>query len=863
MQTLNIWGWDSGLQKNTKPFFIKDDAFQNLENAYVYRKEVRKREGAKVAGRLRRVLINVTNNQSGAPMTFTIPGAGSGTISLLLTLYGPTGSETAPQVEIGYTGSSNIITFDPGGVNETIFTDTLGTGILTVTGAVGKFTSNAWINYATGVITANFNGVGAGNVVNVTFTQLKYYPFLPVMGITTRDTTDINQEQTIFFDTKYAYIYTAGGFEEFIPGTTWNGTDSDFFWTANYRGSDTQTRLFFETNFVNDAGSPMRYTDATTWTTFQPQINAAGTQFIFTSRLIVPYYGRLLCLNTIEGVDRGTAINYYNRVRFSQLGNPVAADAFHSDVFGKGGFIDAPINEEIISAQFYKNVLIVFFERSTWRLQYVGEYGLPFVWERISSDFGSESTFSTVLFDSGVLAIGDKAIVTSSGSDVARIDLDIPDTVFDIQNVEKGPNRVQSGRQFQKEVVYWSYVKAYEGSIYPNRILLYNYRNNTYANFRITVTAIGSFPLTEGITWDRTDIYWDNETVLWDSFLQTFTPAIGLGNQHGFIHVLGYDAQGTAALSNIDANDQESLSVTNVVVTDVVTLTVPNHNLEDEEWIYLSGLKYVINTSPYIAGSTNLNDKIYQIKIDPTDPVNKFILSRWDLGTQEADFNFGVGNTGDYAGHGLVALLSNIVIQTKDFFPLKQQGQYIKTSSLGFLMDSTPNLNIGVNMIMNTNVNAQGNISAGNKDIETTNTKTGLVLAATQSNPCIINSPDHCLLDGDTVIFNNMEGLTELNGNEYVITLVTTDTFSIPVDSSAFGVYLGEGNWVQTNQEYFTLSGQYVWHQFYANCYGQFLSIEMKYNNDQMSQLFTHQQDFVVNALQLNFLPGGRNIFGK
>jgi hypothetical protein len=81
---------------------------------------------------------------------------------------------------------------------------------------------------------------------------------------------------------------------------------------------------------------------------------------LLTAEILVSYYGRLLALDVWEAPDNAgspdisQAKEYYNRCRFSQIGSPIASDAWQSNVFGKGGFIDAPVNEKIISATFLK-----------------------------------------------------------------------------------------------------------------------------------------------------------------------------------------------------------------------------------------------------------------------------------------------------------------------------------------------------------------------------------------------------------------------------------------------------------------------------------------------------------------------------
>jgi hypothetical protein len=839
MQTIDISGFRSGAQiRNKKPFLIVDDAFQALKNAYVWREEVKKREGLQFIGRFRRVGISV------AGLTLNINAGQSVNLISALSL------EATANIE---PGSINIV----GAIDGTTYTDPLGNGVLVATGGTG---TGGTINYVTGVLT-----ITAGGGQNITGT-FNYFPGLPAMGIWVREIAGINDEQTVWFDTKYAYINVGGDFQEFIAGATWDSTDSDFFWATNYQGSDSSLRLFFVTNFINDAGSPMRYSDGATWTTFAPLVSAANT--LWTARILIPYYGRLLALNTYEGAtaDQAGASNFFARCRFSQIGDPTQTtpgqEAWRSDIFGKGGFVDAPTNEEIISATFYKNTLIVQFERSTWRLQYVGEYGIPFIWERISSDFGSESTFSPVLFDSGVLAVADKAIVGATGGDVKRIDLDIPDTVYDFLNTNDGPKRVQGIRDFRKELVYWCYPDIntlYNGQYFPNQTVLYNYRNNTYAFFRNNITCFGNFQYDANVTWDRLDVFWDNYNVGWDDVNQANMPLIVSGNQQGFAHFYGYPDVEALSDSTIDAMDQESLAVSAVTVTsnvDVV-LTIKNHNLQSDEIIYLADLVYVNGTS---AGSTTLNDTIYMVQYVDIDNVRIFA---WNQPNKEFVQNFPVTNVGDYFGGGVVALFPRPYIETKDFNPAKQVGQNILSNQIDFLFDASAPASMNIKLKMNTTLAAQANMIVGNQNIEQANSKTGYIQNVTLANPCVIISQNHGLLTGDEISPQQVGGTTQLNSNNYVVTFIDVNTFSLNVDSTAFTPYTTGGYWTQSKQQFYTLSSQYSWHRFFANAYGQYMSVILTHNDEQMAQLSTHQQNFVLNAMKIYFRAAGTNIFGK
>lgn len=842
LQPIPIIGYDAqgGLQKNKKPLLIPEQAFSQLFNAYVYREQVKKREGLRLLGRLTRIF-------SGSSIGLT--GASPWTFNIYSTIVPAITGEPDAQIVPG----TVVITL----AGPIVFTDQ-GDGTLTSPTPGNSGT----INYTTGSVTLTHTA-GAGVAATI---SLSYNPDLPVMGIPTREIATINDEQTIWFDTKYAYIWNGTSFQEFIPGTTWGGTNSDFFWATNYRGVNPEDRLFFVTNFVNDAADPIRYTDGTTWTSFAPAVDT--TRFLFQARILIPYFGRLLALNVWEGTAIGASVNIFNRCRFSQIGNPVAADAWRSDQFGKGGFLDAPTNEAIIGATFLNNTLIVFFEITTWQLRYVGEYGLPFIWERIASDFGSESTFSTVLFNENVLAVGNRAIIGANGNNVSRIDLQIPDQVFLFQNQNEGVKRVHGIRNFQKEVVYWCYADSSTESspgtptVFPNRVLLYNYRNDTYAIFRDNVTAFGTFQSSTDITWDSQTIFWDDENVTWDDFdTQSRFPLIVSGNQQGFVHYYQYSGPQGSGILPID--EQPSLYISDVTFSaGILSLTIPDHNLTTGEIIIITDLLFADNATN-LPVSTDLNDKIYRVTVTSPDIV---ALSKWDFETNGYFTNFSFTpdlTTNHYIGGGQLAILQNIIADTKDFNPYQTQGTQAKISYIDFLMDVPDSPDPGV------------------------------ITGASQSDPCIITSPTHGLFSGQMVTIRFVNGMTELNTSAYYrITVIDANNFSIGIDSTDFNAYVSGGVWIllgagmtvelflnsspsifgnllvgnkelKTTQTppFYGPASLYAWYRFYASCNGQYIRVRMTFDDILMNTLTTHQQEWILNGMNLWARPSTRNLF--
>jgi hypothetical protein len=834
LQQIYIGGSSAGLQTNVKPFLLPDQAFQNLENAYVWRERVKKRQGLQLLGRLRRVLtVQSLGNSGASPWTFNIYS------TLVPAITGEPNAQIQPGSVLVAIG---LVTFQDNGDG-------------TLTGSLPG--NSGTINYSTGTVTlTTTQPAGTPSLIN-----FNYYPSLPVMGITTQEIANVNEEQTIFFDTKYAYVYSSG-FSEFISGTTWNGSDSDFFWFTNYRGVTPDIRLMFVTNFLNNASNPIRYTDGVTWTTFNPIIAdnppSAAQSRLYQALILIPYYGRLLALNTWEGTSAGGyagASNFFNRCRFSQIGDPTdQVTGWRSDVFGRGGFIDAPTNEAIVSAIFYKNTLIVYFERSTWQLRYQGEYGLPFLWERISSDFGCDSTFSSVLFDDGVVTVGDKAITASSGVDVKRVDLQIPDLVFNFKNSNDGRERVQGIRDFQRELVFWTYVDSEASGAnqyFPNKVLVYNYRNNTYAIFRENITAFGTFQNPTPVTWNSQDVTWNSQDYTWDDpDEQSLFPLIVSGNQQGYIHYYGYTTP-----------DEPSLAIQGITFspndTTPVQLTIINHNLFQTDSSDPQNMPEIIYvTGSLFSGSDpGINNQIFAVQFVDENTIS---LAQWN-GTAYQDYiNQSVST---YIGGGQVTLFPRLNVITKDFNPYQNKGIQTKISYIDFLTDATVGSSMSVNLFMNSSLAVKANLLVGNQAVETYLNNNGLITAATNANPCQITSPDHALQNGTTIIINSVGGMTQLNGNTYTVSIVDNNNFTIDVDSTAFGVYTSGGKWNALSSPFYVPESNIAWHRFFATATGQFLSIQMTYDDELMNDLDTHRETWVLNAFTLYVRPGGKTIF--
>lgn len=630
-----------GLQSDLKPYAIPDNAFADLNNAYVFRGRVRKRFGSKlmigtdaqISGLEQiqsRLKINVGTTNGVGALAGTVPGA------VALGVFGQ-----------AFSVGANFFTVSQPGTPATMLTTGLGTGTFNTTNGA-------------------FSIVGAP-----IFATVYFYPGLPVMGLVTYEKPETSTEDVIAFDTQFAYQFGNNGWER-MGTALWTGSNSQFFWGANWNGLTSSDIYLFVTNY--NAGSDLtdsdtiQYWDGSTWTSFNPGFSSSvATNTVVTARIIIPFKDRLVLLNVVEntGVGPGTNARYVNRCRFSWNGSPVDSTAFYEDVPGKGGYIDAPTKEAIITAQFLKDRLIVYFEASTWELAYTGNQILPFVWQRINTELGAESTFSQVPFDKVVLGVGNVGIHACNGSNVERIDDKIPDEVFNIHNDNNGIERVAGIRDYYTEMVYWTFPSQDRDSSYPfnNKVLTYNYKNGNWAFNDDSITAFGYWQTVAagtslGLSWSQATMTWNQANNSWTSgTLQAKFRNVIAGNQQGYVFIIDPEL----------SVNSPSLQITNLVYSSFLGTAIfsIDHNLKVGDYVKIENAQ----------GVTSLNGLIRQVV---SVLSGSFVID-----------TLGDTITGTYTGGGTIRRVTPIDFKTKQYNFYSDQGRNAYISRLDCFVDRT------------------------------------------------------------------------------------------------------------------------------------------------------------------------------
>ena len=425
------------------------------------------------------------------------------------------------------------------------------------------------------------------------------------------------------------------------------------------------------------------------WVNFAPPLTALTTSiddtpaakyYLVGALIILSFKDRLLFFSPTIQTSVGSPITLTDVVIWSWNGTPYYTDpvpaeqtsdptAYYVDQTGKGGWLSAGISQPILTVTNNEDVLLVGFGgvgRKT-RFVYTGNDLQPFLFFNINSELPSSSTFSAVTLDKGAIDIGAYGITMTDQQSCQRVDLQIPDSVFQVQALNNGLQRVNAVRDFYKEWIYFCYPLFGSAWKFPTQTLLYNYRDNTWGVQYENFTAHGTYRAVKKKTWATLPFKtWATWREPWNSGSGSPQfPSVIAGNPQGFILIKGIGT-GEGISGNISA-------ITNSSGNTQVTST--NHCVRIGDYLFFQSA----------IGYTALNEQIG--KVIAVVDANNFVV----------DIAY---TSGTYLGLGVFSRLSQPLLQTKQFPVYWDQGRQVRLSCQKYLMDFTANSQVTVNIYL-------------------------------------------------------------------------------------------------------------------------------------------------------------------
>jgi hypothetical protein len=423
-----------------------------------------------------------------------------------------------------------------------------------------------------------------------------------------------------------------------------------------------------------------------------------GLYYLVGARMIVPYKDYLLFIGVVVQTSTvGSQVYLQDTIVYSQNGTPyytasftgsvtssatvfspvltpinqtATANAYFEDITGYGGNYSTGLNQPIISASPNEDTIILGYTNKQVRLIYTGDGINPFNTFIVNSEYGTSSTFSAITMDRGVLSRGNQAIVITSQIACERIDLDLPDQVFEMTLLNHGAERITAARDFINEWIYFTYVSETFNTTFPNQTLQFNYRDNSWGIFNEAYTTYGTFRQVTGDTWatiGNTFPTWADWNEPWGAGSSNLLqPKILGGNQQGFIL---FRDEGTS--------EGTSLYIENIVGG---TVTSPDHTLNQGDYIIISGALGTVG--PFV------NGKIFSVGAAPTE--NTFVLDP-------------IPATGTYLGGGVITRMYVPLIQTKQFQPSWGMGRKTRMGMQQYLLSNTFNAQIQLQIYLSQN----------------------------------------------------------------------------------------------------------------------------------------------------------------
>ena len=569
-QPFPVADFKQGLFFAKEPWMSPQNAFRAMENAHVFRGQVKKRSGLTPFAELAvgTALVRVARTSVAAPYVHyrTTGGAtdrpieesvsfddisGAGGIKIYAQLANRRWSLVNPET------SAALPCWLWDVVDSTDITIIIGYAFLDP--ALSTSTANRWKARLNWSLHSLYHSGGTGGYVD-------YWPNTEseVVGLL-KFKSKANSEYMIAADADYVYRYSTSdkfykmqGFGAAGFAGPFTGSSTDYF---HFCQVDDYVLMTNNVDPVCKWDPTLVAADSvlevpSDWTT-------PGSNALLTCLLVVRFAGRICYLN----VNEVTTGRHTTRLRYTSAGSNTAFD-------GPGCYTDAPLDlGAIVTAAFIGERLFVGFDLGWMELvRRPGDSVAPFEWRPFISRFGAVSKLSTIPDSERLLSRSTTSMQSVDPNGQLYLDLDIPDLLLDFSADLAGLSvgaRVELDRSF-----WWTYVKA-EGTR-PDGVLCatYDEKNQlSWSLYSIRTNVFSNVNSPDDLTWSSFGAKTWNE-------LSNISFNIARGGVKGLNQMLGGYKSGMVYVFDATAIDH--------YITGPETITM---HLDSQKWIPFPGQK--------------------------------------------------------------------------------------------------------------------------------------------------------------------------------------------------------------------------------------------------------------------------------
>jgi hypothetical protein len=431
------------------------------------------------------------------------------------------------------------------------------------------------------------------------------YAGLPVMGFF--NYIDVNDNRILCaLDTRNFNEYNSTtnrlDYITHSSGTTYTGTDSDYWHFTNYSVLKTEPTNSFQRIliFTNGVDKP-QYFDGTNTddldqhTEYVPPPGTYGGD-LSACKLVFYYGDRLCCLNVKQG-----SVWYPQRLLYSAtVGSGKAVD--FSDT--RAGVIDAATDDEIMGAEFLSGDLVVFFRNSIWALKVTQDRLFPFRWEMIGVKGISncDARFSVSSYYGEVTAAGKLGFISTDGNTTARVDNKLP--FFTRDDIDPDKFKYCYTEIAERTRQRWmTYASKEASSLTADKILVNSLEDNSWSIYTFPMHCLGSYhEVAFDIVWDDFIDPWDTYGDPWDSYSKFAESLTMIGGDYS-----GYVMQ-------LDTEDNDSkTTITGITQASPAVVTVGSHRLSTGDEVKILDVSGMTEINGLTSQVTVVNTTSFQL----------------------------------------------------------------------------------------------------------------------------------------------------------------------------------------------------------------------------------------------------------